>query len=147
MILEEKLQRSRRRFEFAGALISAVAVASLMVLLDGSSLQPVNPLRLVKCLLLALACFIATFWLVQKYWVSPISLMPSWPVTALIGATVSVHFAGLLSLMGVRNYYMILVLSGLASLGTVVTMGFIYSIGFTIRLIQKEIAESKVVLD
>jgi hypothetical protein len=147
LTLEEKLQRSRTGFEFAGALICAVAIAGLMPLLDGNSLQPVSRLTLIKCLLLALTCFIATFWLVQKYWVSPISHVPSWPVTALIGATVSVHFAGLFSLVGMWNYYLILVLSGLASLLAVVVMGFIYTVGFTVRLIQKEIWESKVVLD
>jgi hypothetical protein len=99
-------------------------------------------------LLLALVCFLATFWLTRKFWIAPFSrFIPSWLVTALIGATVSVHFIGLLSVVGVRNYYVMLAVSGVASVLAVVIMGFIYAIGFTVRLIQKEMAESKVVPD
>ncbi|MDQ3820039.1 MAG: hypothetical protein M3362_20510, partial [Acidobacteriota bacterium] len=124
LTLEEKLQRSRWRFEFVGALICAFAVGSIISLLDGSSLQPVNRLTLIKCLLVALACFLAAFWLAKQFWIAPISrFIPSWLVTALIGSTVFVHLIGLFSLVGIRNYYVMLVLSGVASLLAMAIMG------------------------
>src|SRR2546423_4269672 len=92
LTVEEKLQRSRRRFELIGATVCAMVVACLVMVLDGSSLQPVNRLTLMKLAILALICYLATFRLVREFWVLPISrFIPNWILTALIGAALSVH--------------------------------------------------------
>ncbi len=140
LTIEEKLQRSRRCFELIGAVVCAVAVAGLAMLLDGSSLQPINRLTLVKFSLLALICYLATFYLVKQIWVLPISrFIPGWILTALIGAALSVHIGSFLLDVRARNLYATLILSGLCSGAALIVMGIIYAIGFVVRLIQKDL--------
>jgi hypothetical protein len=148
LTVEEKLQRSKRRFEFIGAIVCAVSVACLVMMLDGSSLQPVNHLTLTKFSILALICYLAIFRLVKEFWILPISrIIPSWILTALIGAVLSVHVGSFVLAVGARNLYALFILSGLCSGMAFIVMGIIYSIGFVVRLIQKDLWESKVLMD
>jgi hypothetical protein len=148
LTVEDKLQRSRRRFEVIGAIVCALVVASLALMLDGGSLQPVNRLTLMEFAVLALICYLVTFRVVKEFWVLPISrFIPTWILTALLGAVLSVHVGSFVLAVGARNLYRLFILSGFCNVAAFVTMGIIYAIGFVVRLIQKDLWESKVVMD
>ena len=154
---DEQIFKSCRRFEFAGAIISALCFGYILwrMSLPSFRLQPMpmkERLGFIPYLLLTSVCYLGMFWLLDKYFSVPANrIRLNWIAISLFGTALS--FIGndvpLLWRYGLDRKRL-LAMGDLLSLFNILMLGvmaFIWSIGFIVRLIRKEIDESRVVMD
>ncbi len=143
---EAELQRNRRCFELAGALICGISVGFLQAALYQDSMTPPRYSDLIQFTLDSLACYLITFLLTKKYWAAPLNRMvPNWLIIAIVGATLSAHLSGLLLANEVKNLHRVWILSGLLGAWSLLIMGFVSVMGFMVRLLRKEIEYQSVI--
>lgn len=143
---EEELQRSRHHYELVGVFLCGISVGFLEAAVNRDSMTPLRYSDLIKFTLDSLTCYLIAFFLAKKYWVKLVSrVVPNWLIIALVGAPMSVHLSELLLTDEASNLHRVWILSGVASVLSLLMMGFVSVMGFMLRLMRKEIEYQSVI--
>jgi hypothetical protein len=155
---EEQVERSRRRFEIAGAIICAHCFGYFLwsISLRHSIGPPSNAeyAGVIGYIALTLSCYLGAYWFLDRYCILPFqSIRPNWICLSFLGTSLSLtitsiprmlsHTAdtpgefllGFLFVLGVFNLLMLPV------------MAVVWSAGFLARLVRREIEYARVVTD
>lgn len=154
---KEQIVKSCRRFELAGAIVSALCFGCILWLmsLDSFRLEPMPMkewLGVIPYLLLTSICYLGMFWLLDRYFSVPANrIRLNWIAISLLGTALSFIGNNIpLSWKYGLDKEKLLAMSALLfffNIGMLGIMAFIWSVGFVVRLVRKEVYESRVVLD
>ncbi|HEX8140219.1 MAG TPA: hypothetical protein VF544_21830 [Pyrinomonadaceae bacterium] len=151
------MEKSRRRFEIAGAVICAHCLGwFLWVMFDPNRVGPVTTAeytRLVGFICITLTFYLGAYRFLDRYCILPFqSFRPNWIFISFLGTSFSLVMVSLPRLL--TNVYRLdeflmafLFILGVFNLLMFPVMAVVWSAGFFARLVRKEIEYARVVTD
>jgi cation transport ATPase len=155
---EEEIERSRRRFEIAGAIVCAHCFGYLLWVVNTESnrgiLSTRNYSSLIGFVCLTLSCYLGAYRFLDRHCILPFErIRLNWMFISFLGTSLSLIITSLpvwLRHAGERTGEFALTflwVLGFVNLLMLPVMAVVWSVGFIARLVRREIEYSKVVID